>query len=85
LALTQKGVAREVAYEWVQRNAMKVWDEGRDFQALIKMDADIRSRLSEPEIDRVFALDTYLRNVGRIFERVFGSDQESGDRTTHEV
>src|SRR5882762_4731348 len=79
LALTQKGVAREVAYEWVQRNAMKVWDEGRDFQPLIKMDADIRSHLSEPEIDRVFALDTYLRNVGRIFERVFGSDQESGD------
>src|SRR3989454_3921180 len=71
LALTQKGVAREAAYEWVQRNAMKVWDEGQDFQPLIKMDADIRSRLSEPEIDHVFALDTYLRNVGKIFERVF--------------
>jgi adenylosuccinate lyase len=80
LALTQKGVAREAAYEWVQRNAMKVWDEGQDFQTLIKTDADIQSRLSEAEIDRVFALDTYLRNVGRIFERVFGSRQESIDK-----
>ena len=71
LALTQKGVARETAYEWIQRNAMKVWDEGKDFQPLIKTDADIRAHLSEAEIDRVFSLDTYLRNVGAVFDRVF--------------
>ena len=41
LALTQKGVSRETAYEWVQRNAMKVWDENEDFQELLKKDADI--------------------------------------------
>ena len=71
LALTQKGVAREAAYEWVQRNAMKVWDEGGEFQPLIHGDADISAHLSEAEIDRVFSLDTYLRNVGAIFDRVF--------------
>jgi adenylosuccinate lyase len=71
LALTQKGVARETAYEWIQRNAMKVWDEGKDFQTLIKADADIRAHLPEAEIDRVFSLDTYLRNVGAVFDRVF--------------
>jgi adenylosuccinate lyase len=72
LALTQKGVARETAYEWVQRNAMKVWDDGEDFQKLLKADVDLSAHLSEAEIDRVFALDTYLRNVDTIFERVFG-------------
>lgn len=71
LALTQKGVARETAYEWVQRNAMKVWDEEKDFQTLVEADADIHSQLSNEELKRVFALDTYLRNVGVIFERVF--------------
>jgi len=72
LALTQKGVARETAYEWVQRNAMKVWDDGEDFQKLLKADADIGAHLSESQIDRVFSLATYLRNVDAIFARVFG-------------
>jgi adenylosuccinate lyase len=72
LALTQKGVARETAYEWVQRNAMKVWDENKDFRELLKNDPDIKSHLSPQEIDAVFKLDTYLRNVDKIFDRVFG-------------
>jgi adenylosuccinate lyase len=72
LVLTQKGVARETAYEWVQRNAMKVWDEGGEFQPLIHSDAEISAHLSATEIDRVFSLATYLRNVGAIFDRVFG-------------
>jgi adenylosuccinate lyase len=71
LALTQKGVSREEAYEWAQRNAMKVWDEGGDFQALVKEDADINARLSAEEIAHVFSLDTYLRNVDAVFARVF--------------
>jgi adenylosuccinate lyase len=70
LALTNKGVLRETAYEWVQRNAMRVWDEGRDFQALVKADPDITSRLGEEEIDRVFSLAHYLRNVDQIFKRL---------------
>ncbi len=72
LALTQKGVSREEAYEWVQRNAMKVWETDDNFQELLKRDGDITSHLSAAEIESVFTLDTYLRNVDTIFERVFG-------------
>ncbi|MFZ0064517.1 MAG: adenylosuccinate lyase [Pyrinomonadaceae bacterium] len=72
LVLTQKGVAREQAYEWVQRNAMKAWDENGDFQGLVKADRDINAHLSPQEIEHVFALGTYLRNVDTIFKRVFG-------------
>ena len=71
LALTQKGVSREDAYAWTQRNAMKVWDQGGDYQDLIKKDADISSKLSPEEIARVFDLRHYLRNVDKVFERVF--------------
>jgi adenylosuccinate lyase len=72
LALTQKGVSREDAYTWTQRNAMKVWDEGGDYQDLINEDADIASKLSSDEIARVFDLKHYLRNVDKVFDRVFG-------------
>lgn len=72
LALTQKGVSRETAYEWVQRNAMKVLETNENFEELLKEDAQIKSHLSASEIEGVFKLDTYLRNVDRIFDRVFG-------------
>src|SRR6266702_1542479 len=72
LALTQAGVSREEAYEWVQRNAMKVWNGGGDFQSLVSADKEIRAHLSADQIARVFSLDTYLRNVDKIFARVFG-------------
>ena len=71
LALTNKGVSRETAYDWVQRNAMKVWDEDKDFLALVKDDQDIKAQLTINEIERIFSLDHYLRNVDTIFERVF--------------
>ena len=70
LALTNKGLSRETAYEWVQRNAMRVWDENRDFQELVKADEDIRSQLSVVEIERIFSLDHYLRNVDAIYQRL---------------
>jgi len=72
LALTKAGVSREQAYEWVQRNAMKAWDQGGQLQALAAADKDISARLSKEQIDRVFSLDTYLRNVDKVFTRVFG-------------
>jgi adenylosuccinate lyase len=75
LALTQKSISRESAYEMVQRNAMRVWDENEDFQTLVKADSDISRQLSSIEIDRAFSLDTYLRNVDAIFERVFEKDE----------
>jgi adenylosuccinate lyase len=72
LALTNKGLLRETAYDWVQRNAMKVCDENRDFFELVQADSDIRQHLSEAEIKQAFSLDHYLRNVPLVFERVFG-------------
>jgi adenylosuccinate lyase len=71
LALTQAGASREDAYELVQRNAMKAWDEGKDLKTLVSADQEITALLSADEIDRVFSLDTYLRNVDQIFARVF--------------
>ncbi len=71
LALTQKGVSREDAYIMTQRNAMRVWDEGLDYKKLIMKDADISSYLSEEEITRVFDVRHYLRNVDKVFKRVF--------------
>ncbi|HEX8197103.1 MAG TPA: adenylosuccinate lyase [Pyrinomonadaceae bacterium] len=71
LALTQKGVSREDAYVWAQRSAMRVWDEGGEFKDLILNDADIRSRLTPEEIEKVFSLEHYLRNVDKVFARVF--------------
>lgn len=71
LALTQKGISREDAYSWTQRNAMKVWDEGGNYQELVTKDADISSHLNREEIARVFDLKHYLRNVENVFERVF--------------
>jgi adenylosuccinate lyase len=72
LALTQKGVSRETAYEWVQRNAMKVWETDEDFQELLQKDGDINSHLSPAEVDGAFKVETYLGNVDTIFDRVFG-------------
>jgi len=74
LALTQAGVARETAYEWVQRNSMKCWDEGGDFRHLVSADKDIAAHLSSEQIDEVFSLDRYLRNVDQVFGRVFGTE-----------
>jgi adenylosuccinate lyase len=71
LALTQRGVSREEAYEWVQRNAMKTWDEGGDFRGRVLADPDISARLPREEIEQVFAPAHYLRNVDKIFARVF--------------
>jgi adenylosuccinate lyase len=72
LALTQAGVARETAYEWIQRNSMKCWDGGGDFRELVSADKDIAAHLSAKEIEEVFSLDRYLRNVDQVFSRVFG-------------
>lgn len=71
LALTRAGASREMAYEWVQRNAMRVWNDAVDFQTLVREDTDISAHLSAEQIDAVFAPDTYLRNVDAIFTRVF--------------
>jgi len=75
LALTQSGVSRETAYEWLQRNAMRVWDEGGDFQTLVSADPDIKKHLSTEQINSAFSIDNYLRNVQNVFKRVFESNE----------
>jgi adenylosuccinate lyase len=72
LELTKKGVLREEAYQWVQRNAMRVWDEGVDFESLILQDPDVRRHMSEHEVRQVFDIKHALRHVTVVFNRVFG-------------
>jgi adenylosuccinate lyase len=71
LELAKKGVSREEAYAWVQRNAMRSFDEQRDFKALLLADPDITGVLSADEIERAFDLDEQLRHIDQIFDRVF--------------
>jgi adenylosuccinate lyase len=71
LELAKKGVSREQAYEWVQRNAMRSFEEQRDFKALLLADADVSRVLTAVEIERAFDLDEQLKHVDHIFDRVF--------------
>jgi adenylosuccinate lyase len=73
LELARRGVSREQAYEWVQRNAMRSFAEQRDFKALLLADADVTAILPAAEIERAFDLDDQLKHVGHIFGRVFGA------------
>jgi adenylosuccinate lyase len=73
LALTQAGVSREDAYRLVQRNAMKVWQEGKDFLEELLADKEVRAVLSEEEIRDKFDLGYHTKHVDTIFRRVFGS------------
>lgn len=73
LELIRKGVLREEAYQWVQRNALKVWEENVDFEALIAGDPDIAAHLTPQEIKGVFNIRNRLQHIEGIFERVFGA------------
>ena len=72
LELARRGVSREQAYEWVQRNAMRSFHEQQDFKTLLLADPEIGTVLPAAEIDKAFDLKEQLRNVGAIFARVFG-------------
>ncbi len=83
LELARRGVSREQAYEWVQRNAMRAFHEKKDFRGLLLADADLMAVLSRADVERAFNLDEQLRNVDAIFERVFGpggADSAAGTR-----
>ena len=71
LALTQAGLSREDAYKLVQRNAMKVWEQGRDFKTELLNDPEVSSILTEEEISEKFDLDYHTKHVDTIFQRVF--------------
>ena len=76
LELARRGVSREQAYEWVQRNAMRAFHEQQDFKALLLADPDLVAVLGEAEIERAFDLNDQLRNVDTIFDRVFNRPTE---------
>ncbi|MEM6748218.1 MAG: adenylosuccinate lyase [Pseudomonadota bacterium] len=72
LALTQAGVSREDSYRLVQRNAMKVWEEGADFLSLLKADDEVTAALPAADIEPLFDMNYHTKNVDVIFQRVFG-------------
>jgi adenylosuccinate lyase len=72
LALTQKGISREDAYTYVQRNAMPVWRGEGDFLTLLKKDSDVSKALSAAALEELFDLDYHLKHVDTVFRRVFG-------------
>ncbi|QIE53994.1 adenylosuccinate lyase [Pikeienuella piscinae] len=76
LALTQKGVSREDAYRLVQRNAMKVWEEGADFMDELKSDAEVTAVMTREEIEANFDLGHHTKHVETIFARVFRPEDD---------
>jgi adenylosuccinate lyase len=72
LALTQAGVSREDAYQFVQRNAMRVWSEGASFLELLKADAEVTAAVSAAELEELFDMGYHTKHVDTIFRRVFG-------------
>ena len=71
LALTQAGVSREDSYKLVQRNAMKVWEDGKDFKTELLADEEVLAALSAEEIEEKFDLGYHTKHVDTIFRRVF--------------
>ena len=74
LELAKKGVSREQAYEWVQRNAMLSFAEQRDFKTLLESDTDVSRVLSKADIERAFDLQDQLKHVDDVFDRVFQTE-----------
>ncbi|MEJ5349721.1 MAG: adenylosuccinate lyase [Desulfosoma sp.] len=74
LALVAKGLTREEAYRLVQRNAMKVWQEGGHLKDRLLSDPEVTALLAEEELEELFDLKYHLKHVDTIFQRVFGTN-----------
>jgi adenylosuccinate lyase len=77
LALVRKGLPRQKAYEWVQRNAMAAHSGQGRFRDLLAQDPDVAQQLSASELDQVFDLDHHLRHVDAIFARAFAEESSA--------
>jgi adenylosuccinate lyase len=75
LDLVEHGVSREEAYRRVQAHAMRAWKEGLDFHELVTGDKEITGRVSRQKIEHAFDLKRQLRNIDKIFARVFGGEK----------
>ena len=73
LALTQGGLSRDESYKIVQRNAMLVWNEGKNFETELLNDSDVLATLSKDEIREAFDLNYHTKHVDFIFNRVFNT------------
>jgi adenylosuccinate lyase len=73
LDLARKGMDRQAAYVVVQRNAMRVHEEGVEFKDALLADAELLKVLRKEEIEACFSVDYHLRNIDEIFTRVFGA------------
>ena len=71
LALTSKGLSREKSYELVQKNAMKVWEDGANFLDELKKDKEVLAKISAKELAELFDIEYHTKNVEYIFKKVF--------------
>jgi adenylosuccinate lyase len=76
LALVEKGLSRERAYSLVQKRAMQSWNEKKHFREVLKVDKQITKYLSRKDLDRIFDLSYYVKNVDYIYKRVFGKEKK---------
>jgi adenylosuccinate lyase len=75
VALVEKGLSRDQAYDIVQRNAMKAWDtENLMFKDALLQDPEVMSYLSKEELDKIFDVNEFLKNIDYIYNRVFGRE-----------
>ncbi len=84
LALVAKNITREDAYRWVQRNALRVWDEGGNFQGKVLSDPDIQKTLTASDIDNVFDSSRLLAKagpVGAVYDRPYSVDSVKNGRS----
>lgn len=72
LALTQAGISREDSYRLVQRNAMKVWEQGKDFYTELCNDSEVTAKISPEDLKQYFDMGYHTKHVDTIFKRVFG-------------
>ena len=82
LDLAESGMQREDAYRLVQKNAMRAWQEDKNFRELIGKEKEITRRMSHKQLERAFDLSRQLRNVDKIFVRVFGKESPQRHRGT---
>jgi adenylosuccinate lyase len=78
LALSRRGISREEAYTWVQRNAMRAWKEGEPFKLLLSKDPDVSRTLRPAELEACFDLDEALRHIDALLRRAFGGNPSGG-------
>src|SRR5690554_6720641 len=77
LALVDKGLSREKAYEMAQRNALKSWEKQLDYRLLLKEDKEISAHLTKEEIDSIFDYQSFLKEIEHIYQKT-GLEGEEG-------